>query len=151
MTTRRTLSDPTPDVATASQALHTDQLREGWHTLMGPLGFSETLLWFAFVDATGHVLPALNRLPLDGPPDAFLADLLFYRLSEVIDGDDVVSVAMLITRPGVDTISPWDRGWARLFSAAAELAEVTIEPIFRANDADLVEVRDDGTVTRSVA
>lgn len=145
-------SDPIPNIATASEAFHSgDELRERWRALMGPLGFSERLLWFAFVDTSGHILPALNQLPLDGPPEPYLADLLMYRLSDVIDGRDVVSVAMLITRPGADAITPWDRGWARLLTTAADLSGVRIEPIFRANSVDLVEVRDSRSAGRSVA
>jgi len=145
-------SDPIPNIATASEPFRTgDELRDRWRALMGPLGFSERLLWFAFVDTTGHILPALNQLPLDGPPEPYLADLLMYRLSDVIDGHDVVSVAMLITRPGADAITPWDRGWARLFATAADLAGVSIQPIFRANAVDLVEVRDTRAAGRSVA
>ena len=145
-------SDPIPNIATASEAFHTgDELRERWRALMGPLGFSESLLWFAFVDTTGHILPALNQLPLDGPPEPHLADLLMLRLSDVIDGRDLVSVAMLITRPGHDAITPWDRGWVRLFTTAADLAGVRIEPIFRANSVDLVEVPVTRAGGRSVA
>ncbi|MBE7195005.1 MAG: hypothetical protein INR66_21325, partial [Gordonia polyisoprenivorans] len=68
----------------------------------------------------------------------------------LLDGreDHVCGFALLLTRPGRNGVSPWDRGWTRLLANAARVADVPIQPTFRANDRDVTEVTvvaDEGT------
>ncbi|GAA1903102.1 hypothetical protein [Williamsia serinedens] len=64
------------------------------------------------------------------------------RLSELLDGreDHVCGFALLLTRPGRNGVSPWDRGWTRLLANAAGAVDVPLEPVFRANARDGREV-----------
>lgn len=54
--------------------------------------------------------------------------------------DDGVTVAFLLSHPGVGAVSDRDRRWAALVVDAAAKGGVPIEPFFRANDTSLVEV-----------
>ena len=144
--------DPIPDIVTALDPFgSTDQLRDRWRALLGPLGFSEQTLWFAFVDTHGRIVPALNQLPLPAVPDGDLMERLMERLADIIDAQSSVRVAFLMTRPGADAITPTDLEWTRLLTDAAERREVDIEPVFRANAADVVCVPDHPVSHRSVA
>lgn len=137
------IDDTIPHIDTADDPFHSSEdLRQRWRALLGPLGFSESLLWVkpVYHDRTlGHFTLQIEQ---DIPPEPTLADLLMVRLSQLLhECDDVmVGFAMMVTRPGRDGVSPWDRGWARLFTTSARVAEVPIETIFRANDRDVREV-----------
>jgi hypothetical protein len=57
--------------------------------------------------------------------------------------DDVAeggTVAFLLTRPGLGSVSRWDRQWADALVAGAAERGVAIEPIFRAHDHDIALV-----------
>lgn len=60
------------------------------------------------------------------------------RLGEIATVDGSVSVACLLTRPGVDGISTSDEGWAHMLAEAGARHRVSLHPIHRANDATLV-------------
>ena len=138
----RAVTTPIPHVDTVDDPFHsTDDLRERWRALLGPLGFSESLLWVkpVFDDIT------LSRFTLqieqDMAPSPTLADLLMLRLSDLMDHDDeIVGWALLLTRPGDDNLSSWDQGWTRALTLAAASLDVPIEPVFRANCRDVREV-----------
>ncbi|MGZ8179804.1 hypothetical protein ACXVUM_17910 [Williamsia sp. SKLECPSW1] len=138
-----TIDDPIPPIETAENPFTSpEELRQRWCALMGPLGFSESLVWVAPVhfDSTLHkVVFQVERTPV---PDPYLADVLMLRLSEMIHGseDHVHGFALLLTRPGRNGVSPWDVGWARLLANTARALDVPIEPIFRANGRDIREV-----------
>jgi hypothetical protein len=56
------------------------------------------------------------------------------------DVGDGGTVAFLLTRPGLGSVSRWDRQWADALVAGAAERGVAIEPIFRAHDHDIALV-----------
>jgi hypothetical protein len=110
-----------------------------WRALMGELGFSERLLWCAFIDAGGFMTPVLSQIadvPLF-PDDRFVANLIGIFdtvLREEVSGG---SVAVLLSRPGRAYVTDSDRAWGRELTAAAERAGVSMRPVHLANDEDL--------------
>jgi hypothetical protein len=50
------------------------------------------------------------------------------------------TVALLLTRPGLGGISTFERQWATALTETAARFGVPLEPIFRANDASLVQI-----------
>ncbi|WP_299574491.1 hypothetical protein [uncultured Williamsia sp.] len=135
--------DPIPPLESAEDPFTSpEELRQRWRALMGPLGFSEPLVWVAPVHPDHTLHKALIQVERTLVPDSYLADLLMLRLSELIDGneDHVSGFALLLTRPGSNGVSHWDRGWARLLANAARVFDVPVESIFRANARDVREV-----------
>jgi len=118
-----------------------------WRALMGPLGFSERLLWFLSMDAGGRVTPVLQQITdLPRVPDRRLVDSLmqiFARICEDLDGG---SVAVLLSRPGPAGITPAERTWAGELTDAAAAARVALWPVHLANDQELVTVTPDDLV-----
>ncbi|GAC69661.1 hypothetical protein [Gordonia soli] len=134
---------PDDHTAAADDLIHTpltdaESLRERWVHILSPLGFSETLLWFAFVDADGTLLPALNQLPMSTTPVAGMIDVLLSRLAEVVDESPDISVAFLLSRPGRDGITEADAQWARLLVESARRHHVPLYPVHRANGTSVV-------------
>lgn len=75
-------------------------------------------------------------------PKAGAIDNVMSSLPEVLV--DVVpggTVTLLLTRPGRGPASNLDRDWAALLWSMADAYGVPLEPIFRANDEAIVEVR----------
>ncbi len=131
-------SEPIPDIKTAKLPFDsTEELRQRWRALMGPLGFSEPCLWIGFIDNDRLVPGALPRMTLPTVPDAHLIDTLVTQLRTVTDDDGHLSLAFLLTRPGSDGITARDLGWCRLLASAAQRFGVPILPIHRANDVAL--------------
>src|SRR5215216_6717044 len=84
-----------------------------WRALMGNLGFEDRRLWLLFIGPDGRLLGpllSLDDLP-DGPYDHDV-DEVVTLCREILDGPGMSgSVAMLITRPGVDRWHVGDRAW----------------------------------------
>lgn len=135
MTTDNTI----PEIDTAQDPIGSPaDLRQRWRALMGPLGFSEALLWFAFIDPDHRIIPKLNRLALPDTADPMLIELLMTRLGETIGDVPGVTIAVLLTRPGSDGLTETDCAWARLLTDLARRHRVPMHPIHRANDVELV-------------
>lgn len=115
-----------------------DDMRQRWRALMGPLGFGSARLWFAFVGPDRRLLKVLNWLPLPPTPEPVEVDPLLFTLGEAIEALEAESVAFLISRPGRDGVSDDDLAWARQLIAAARRHDVPVQPVHRANDANLV-------------
>ena len=109
---------------------------------MGPLGFGESLLWFAFIDKDGRLIPALNQVTLPPRPDFELIEMLMAQLGPMIADLDSVSLACLLTRPGDGGITARDLEWSRLIRDAAVGHQVPTWPVHRANDATLLTMPD---------
>ncbi len=123
-----------------------------WRTLMGPLGFSERLLWLCFLSADGRiapVLPQINDVP--DQPDRPLVDSLIQICSRICGDFGVESVAVLLSRPGRAGVTPGEISWAQQLDAAATAAGVSLWPMHVANDHELVTVTPDDLATLSVA
>ncbi|MGV9672901.1 MULTISPECIES: hypothetical protein [unclassified Gordonia (in: high G+C Gram-positive bacteria)] len=132
-------ADPIPPIDTADLPFHdADELRQRWRALMGPLGFGEPMLWLLFVERDSHLIKAINKLPLPTTPDPELIDLLMHRFGETLENTIGMSVACLLSRPGADGITPRDRGWAILLTECAARHGVRLQPLFRANDINVV-------------
>jgi hypothetical protein len=140
MTTREFL--PVPPLDTATDPIQSPaDLRQRWRALMGQLGFGERLLWVGFVGPDRCLYKTLSQVPIGYRPGRGIVDFVVSRLPLVLRGlEPGTTAALLLTRPGSGAVSDIDREWAtRLTRAAAEF-DVPIEPIFRANDENLVLV-----------
>lgn len=136
------MNDDIPPLLPADQmpAIRTQHhLYRHWRALMGELGFSERLLWCAFIDAAGFPTPVLSQvadLPLF-PDQQFLHNLMSIFdtvLSEEVYGG---SVAVLLSRPGRANLTDSDRAWGRELTIAAERAGVSMRPVHLANNDEL--------------
>lgn len=108
---------------------------------MGPLGFGERMLWFAFVGPDRCLTKVLSHVPIGLRPQARILENLMSALRALLD--DVAAdstVALLLTGPGRGLISSADRVWSKELTATASKFDVPLEPIFRANDESLVQV-----------
>lgn len=108
-----------------------------WRAMMGELGFSRRLLWFAFIDADGRMAPQVHQvveLPLD--PIPLLLENLMEVCREVLERavDPDGTVAFLLSRPGSGRMTDGDRGWARGLATAASRTSVRLQPIHLATD-----------------
>jgi hypothetical protein len=106
---------------------------------MGPLGFSERLLWFGFVGPDRRMTKVLSQHPVGAAPHRGLVDNLMVGLEVLLeDFEPGTSVALLLSRPGHDSVSAEDRRWAVVLTKAAARIAIPLEPMFRANDKDIV-------------
>jgi hypothetical protein len=132
---------PPPIESATEPILSATDMGQRWRAVMGPLGFSERLLWIGFVGPDRCMVKALSQVPLGPRPKRPLIGSTLAALRDVLDGfREGTTVALLLTRPGKGPISPADRKWSRLLSDVASEFGVSIEPIFRANDESLVQV-----------
>ena len=133
---------PIPPIASATDPIHSAaDMRQRWRALMGELGFGERLLWVGFVGPDRRMYKTLSQVPVGYRPKSGIVEFIMSRLPHVLVGlDPDTTVALLLTRPGVGTVSEADRRWAAALVEAAERFGVPIEPIFRANDEALVLV-----------
>ncbi|MGI8675667.1 MAG: hypothetical protein ACR2JT_01895 [Nocardioidaceae bacterium] len=124
-----------------------------WRALMGPLGFSERLLWLQFLEPDGRVTPSLTQITeLPRVPDARLVDNLMMLCHRVCrDNLEGGSVAVLLSRPGPAGITADERIWAQRLTDAAVLAEVPLWPVHVANDQVLVVIPPDDLVALRAA
>ena len=134
---------PIPPIESATDPIASPaDLHQRWRALMQDLGFGERLLRFAFIGPDRRFLKVLSDVEIGVKPVPALADNLMWSLRELVDGlGDGYTVALLLTRPGRGGLSNNDRRWCEALTAAAAHHRVPIEPIFRANDEDLVAIR----------
>jgi hypothetical protein len=132
-----------PPIETATDPIHSAaDMGQRWRAVMGPLGFSEILLWIGFVGPDRRMVKALSQVPLGPRPRRPIVASTLTALLEVLEGlKDGTSVALLVTRPGMGPISDADRQWSTLLTKVATELGVPIEPVFRANDESLVLVQ----------
>ena len=112
-------------------------LERHWRMLMGPLGFSERLIWMQLLDRDGRCTPLITqigelpRLPTGQDEDG---------LTQILEhfADDDASMVFLLTRPGRRGMSASDLAWARMVRNAARRAGMKVWPVHRANDDELV-------------
>ncbi|MGH3971071.1 MAG: hypothetical protein ACRDTV_23925 [Mycobacterium sp.] len=134
---------PIPPIETATDPVHSAaDLRERWRALMGPLGFSERLLWFGFLGPDRRFTEVLSHLSIRPRPQAHLLKNLMSGLHVLLakDAPDGSTVALLLTGPGRGAVSSADRVWTKQLTEMAEQFDVPLEPIFRANDEALLQV-----------
>jgi hypothetical protein len=111
---------------------------------MGPLGFSERLLWIGFVGSDRRLVKALSQVALGPRPRRPIVASTMTALLDVLDRfENGTTVALLLTRPGRGPISDADRQWSTLLVETATEFGIPIEPIFRANDESVVQLEPD--------
>jgi len=114
-----------------------------WTTLMEPLGFSGTSLWFAPLAPDGHPLGQVTEvadLPSD-PPDRL--DALVGLITAAYGDAGDLSVAFLLSRPGRSAISADDARWAQGLAEAAHRAALRIWPVHLASNESVVVIPPD--------
>jgi len=133
---------PIPPIETATDpAFSAADLRQRWRALMGPLGFGERLLRFAFMGPNRCLIKFLGDVEIGPSPKRPVIDNLMSALRELLrDMEPNTTIALLLTRPGPGGISSLDRQWSTLLTEVATEFGVPIEPVFRANDESLVLV-----------
>ena len=133
---------PIPPLETAEDpALTATDVRQRWRALMGELGFGERLIWIAFIGPDRRFVKTLHQVAITPDPDPPLVRSLMQMLAGVLEGLDTgYTVALLLTGPGVGGICRPERQWARLLTEHAALNDVPLEPIFRANDQQLLQL-----------
>lgn len=105
---------------------------------MGPLGFGERLLWIGFVGPDRRMTKVLSQVPIGAAPHRGLVEDLMVGLEVLLaDLEPGTSVALLVSRPGADPVSTGDRRWAKVLTDTASRVGIPLEPLFRANDADV--------------
>jgi hypothetical protein len=133
---------PIPPMKTATDPVYSNaDLRQRWRALMGPLGFEERRLWYAFVGPDRCLIKTLMELPIGPRPMGGILWNLMSTLRTLLD--DLASgttVALLLTGPGRGPISSADRLWSKALTEMSEKFGVPIEPIFRANDESVVQL-----------
>lgn len=106
-----------------------------WRGLMGPLGFSQRMLWVLVIDHDDRPGPILQIDQLPSAPGEGDLDRMVDLLRHGVLGD--ASVAFLLTGPGRRPVSEDDLAWARGLAQVAGRAGMTDRPVHRANDSVL--------------
>jgi hypothetical protein len=108
---------------------------------MGPLGFGERLLRFAFVGSDRRFIKILTDVEIGRRPALRDVESIMSALRTLVgEMEDGTTVAFLLTRPGPGPLSRLDRQWSTMLTEVAAEFNVPLEPIFRANDESLVLV-----------
>jgi len=133
----------TPPLETATDPIHSAaDMHHRWRALMGPLGFAERVLWVGFVGPDQRMLKLLVDLARPARADTALTDGLMEELAAVLDEEMApgTTVALLLTGPGHGPVSLLHRQWTAALTTSAAAHGVPLQPIFSANNHDLVEV-----------
>jgi hypothetical protein len=111
-------------------------LQRMWELVMQPLGFRATSLWVTFIGSDDRPTRFLIEIAeTDRVPDPREVANLYDVLRQLVDEDsDDLTVAFLITRPGRDGISSFDRQLALRLMAGSRAAGLPIHPIHVADD-----------------
>ena len=133
---------PIPPLETATEPVQsTADLRQRWRALIGELGFGQRLLWVGFLSRDRRLYKTMTQIPMPPGPRRDYVDDVLVRLHWILyEFEPGTTPALLLTRPGGGGISQLDRQWVTLLTEVAAEREVQLEPIFRANDAALVQV-----------
>lgn len=132
-----------PPLETATEPIHSaTDMCQRWRAVMGRLGFGSRVLWVGFVGPDRAMIKMLIDLQRPARADPHLVDALMEELAAVLDDEmqPGTTVALLLTGPGSCALSESNRQWATALSAAATKFGVPLEPIFGADDHDLVLV-----------
>src|SRR5262245_26501163 len=77
---------PIPAPETAADPIHsTTDMGLRWRALIGPLGFSERLLWFGFVAPDRCMMKSLHQVAIGRRPSRKFVESLMSTLGVVID------------------------------------------------------------------
>ncbi len=120
-------------------------LHRMWELLMEPLGFVGTSLWVTLIGDDGRPLRHLleiaeSEVPPEPEEVANLYEVLDLVCEELPAG---TSVAFLLTRPGREGVTAFDRDFAARLLAGGRGSGLRGHPIHRANDVGIVVVAPD--------
>jgi hypothetical protein len=123
---------PTPAIPNPRALIRgPEDLLQHWRGLMGPLGFSERLLWLLFIDGDRRAttfLTQVERLP--ELPDLEILRNIMHVAAGVLDSTvEGGSLALQLSRPGRGQMSEGDRAWARGLTLAAAEIRLPLQPI----------------------
>jgi hypothetical protein len=124
------LNDVASPVRTAAE------LQRRWETLLGSWGFDFESVWVGWFDERDIQIPHL--MPIDHIPEQFdagVAKNLFRLAMTVVHEGPATSIAMALTRPGSDAITPVDRHRACTLLETGHSLHVPLRPLFLACDA----------------
>jgi hypothetical protein len=127
---------PIPPLQTACDPVHSTQdLRERWRALMGPLGFETRLLWFGLIGPDRCFTNKLSRISIRPRPRGRIVWNLMSSLRTLLDDLEAgTTVALLLSGPGRGPASTIELVWSKSLTDMAERFAVPLEPMFRAND-----------------
>jgi hypothetical protein len=127
---------PIPPIQTACDPVYSTQdLRERWRALMGPLGFETRLLWFGLIGPDRCFAKKLSRIPVRPRPRGRVVWNLMSSLRTLLDDLEAgTTVALLLSGPGRGPVSTIELVWSKSLTDMAERFAIPLEPIFRAND-----------------
>lgn len=111
-------------------------LHRMWELLMRPLGFRSTSVWVTFIGADDRPTRFLIEIAESGQvPGPEEVAHLFWMLEQVCaEEGEGTSVAFLVTRPGRDGLSAFDRSVAARLTAGARSSTLRCLPVHVAND-----------------
>jgi hypothetical protein len=127
---------PIPPIQTACDPVYSTQdLRERWRALMGPLGFETRLLWFGLIGPDRCFAKKLSRIAVRPRPRGRIVWNLMSSLRTLLDDLEAgTTVALLLSGPGRGPASTIELVWSKSLTDMAERFAIPLEPIFRAND-----------------
>ncbi|HXS84359.1 MAG TPA: hypothetical protein VN741_01825 [Mycobacterium sp.] len=127
---------PIPPIQTACDPVHSTQdLRDRWRALMGPLGFGTRLVWFGLIGPDRCFTKKLGQLEIHARPRGRIVWNLMSSLRTLLDDlEPGTTVALLLSGPGRGPVSTIELTWSKSLTAMADRFAVPLEPIFRAND-----------------
>jgi hypothetical protein len=127
---------PIPPIQTAADpAYSTEDLRQRWRALLGPLGFEQRLLWFGLIGPDRCLSTKLGQMPIRTRPRGRVVWNLMSALRTLLDDREPgTTVTLLLSGPGRGPVSSIDLVWSKSLTDLAERFAIPLEPIFRAND-----------------
>jgi hypothetical protein len=127
---------PIPPIQTAADpAYSTEDLRQRWRALLGPLGFEQRLLWFGLIGPDRCLSKKLGQMPIRTRPRGRVVWNLMSKLRTLLDDREPgTTVTLLLSGPGRGPVSSVDLVWSKSLTELAERFAIPLEPIFRAND-----------------
>jgi hypothetical protein len=91
-----------------------------WTGLLHDHPFRDRALWVTFLHDDGQVAPLLVPIEdLPRTPEPRMADGLRDILGQLVGRDGIGSAALLLSRPGVETLTREDRAWGQLLRAVS--------------------------------
>lgn len=130
------MDDHTPSELDQLTIRHQSDLQRMWELLMQPLGFRSTSLWVTFIGSDERPTRLLVEIvESEDIPEPHEVANLFDVLRQIIDEDsDDLTVAFLITRPGRNGTTAFDRQLSHRLLSGARAAAIATHPVHVADD-----------------
>lgn len=133
---------PIPPIQTAADPVYSSEdLRQRWRALLGPLGFGRRLLWFGLIGPDRCLSQKVGQVSIRTRPRGRVVWNLMSALRTLLDDREPgTTVTLLLSGPGRGPVSSVDLVWSKSLKDMAERFTVPLEPIFRANDESIEPV-----------